>query len=209
MNIGVAIVEDDKEMREVLTKLVSNNEEMYYAGSFSSAEKFMTEFNSITADVVVMDIHLPGNSGIDAIRKMKPKHPETQYLMYTVFEDDDKIFDSLCAGATGYLLKNTPGPKIIESIKEIYAGGSPMSSQIARKVIQSFNNKSGTIHLPENFTTREAEILEHLSRGYRYKEIAGMLYISTETVRTHIRNIYQKLQVQSRTDALNKVYYKR
>ncbi len=209
MKIGVAIVEDDKEMREVLVKLIDNNEDMLYLGSFSSAEKFMADFNSINADVVVMDIHLPGNSGIDAVKKMKPKRPDTQYLMFTVFEDDDKIFDSLCAGATGYLLKNTPSPRIIESIKELYAGGSPMSSQIARKVIQSFNSKPGALNLPDNFTSREVEILDHLSKGYRYKEIAGILYISTETVRTHIRNIYQKLHVQSRTDALNKVYTRR
>ena len=209
MNIGVAIVEDDKEVRDVLIRLIENTDELLYMGSFSSAEKFVADFDTIEADVVIMDIHLPGNSGIETVKKMKSKRPETQYLMFTVFEDDDKIFDSLCAGATGYILKNTPTPKIIDAIKELYSGGSPMSSQIARKVMQSFSSKTEVMNVPDSFTAREVEILEHLSKGYRYKEIAGMLFISTETVRTHIRNIYQKLQVQSRTDALNKVYPKR
>jgi len=209
MSIAVAIVEDDKEVRDALIRLVANSTDLDYAGSFPSAEKFIINFDTLNADVVIMDINLPGNSGIETVKKVKQLRPAIQYLMFTVFEDEDKIFDSLCVGATGYLLKNTPSQKIIESINEIYSGGSPMSAQIARKVIQSFSPKSEHNTLLEIFTPRETEILENLSKGYRYKEIAGILYISTETVRTHIRNIYLKLEVQSRTEALNKVYPKR
>ena len=209
MPIKVAIVEDDAEVRDALVSLIQNNDSFFYAGSFGSAEQFITLFDALDADVVIMDIHLPGNSGIVAVKTLKQKKPLVQYLMFTVFEDEDKIFDSLCAGATGFLLKNTSKEGIAEAIKEIHGGGSPMSAQIARKVVQSFGQKANTNALLEIFTSREAEMLDYLSKGYRYKEIAGFLYISTETVRTHIRNIYQKLEVQSRTEALNKVYPKK
>ena len=206
MPVNVAIVEDDAEVRNALVELFQNTDDFILAGAFENAEDFVSDFNIMPIDVVVMDIHLPGNSGIETIKKLKPTRRETQYLMFTVFEDEDKIFDSLCAGATGYLLKNTPSEKIAEAVIELNNGGSPMSAQIARKVVQSFRPKPDNSGLFSLFTSREVELLDYLSKGYRYKEIAGYLFISTETVRTHIRNIYQKLEVQSRTDALNKLY---
>ena len=206
MTIQVAIVEDDAEVRNALVVLLQSTPGIALAGAFENAEDFVSAFNNTNSDVVIMDIHLPGNSGIQTVQKLKPERPETQYMMFTIFEDEDKIYDSLCAGATGYLLKNTPSKKIIEAVMELNEGGSPMSALIARKVVQSFKPKSDSASLLKLLTSRELELLDYLSKGYRYKEIAGVLFISTETVRTHIRNIYQKLEVQSRTDALNKVY---
>jgi DNA-binding NarL/FixJ family response regulator len=209
MMISVSVVEDDTEMRNALATLIENTGDLLLCGTYSSAEQFILGFNGSKDDIVIMDIQLPANSGIEAIKQMRPKFPDTQFLMFTVFEDEDMIFDALCAGAAGYLLKNTPSAKIIEAIRDIHSGGSPMSAQIARKVVQSFRSGTDTNAIPSIITAREAEILDYLSKGYRYKEIAGILYISIETVRTHIRNIYQKLEVQSRTEALNKVYPKR
>ncbi len=206
MSVNVAIVEDDAEVRNALFELFQHTRDFNLLGAYENAEDFVSVFKDMVPDVVVMDIHLPGNSGIDTVKKLKPMHRETQYLMFTVFEDEEKIFDSLCAGATGYLLKNTPSEKIVEAVMELSNGGSPMSAQIARKVVQSFKPKPEKNGLFSLFTSREVELLDYLSKGYRYKEIAGYLFISTETVRTHIRNIYQKLEVQSRTDALNKLY---
>jgi DNA-binding NarL/FixJ family response regulator len=156
-----------------------------------------------------MDIHLPGKSGIETVKALKETRPDIQCMMFTVFEDEEKIYDALCAGATGYILKNTPSLKIIDAIRDLHAGGSPMSAIIARKVVQSFKPEPKKGAKIDILTTREVEILDYLSKGYRYKEIAGFLFISTETVRTHIRNIYQKLEVQSRTGALNKAYPKK
>jgi DNA-binding NarL/FixJ family response regulator len=209
MMISVSVVEDDTEMRNALATLIENTGDLLLCGTYSSAEQFILGFHGSKDDIVIMDIQLPANSGIEAIKQMRPKFPDTQFLMFTVFEDEDMIFDALCAGAAGYLLKNTPSAKIIEAIRDIHSGGSPMSAQIARKVVQSFRSGTDTNAIPSIITAREAEILDYLSKGYRYKEIAGILYISIETVRTHIRNIYQKLEVQSRTEALNKVYPKR
>jgi DNA-binding NarL/FixJ family response regulator len=151
-----------------------------------------------------MDINLPGINGIECLRRLKPLCAGTQFIMSTVYENDESIFESLQAGATGYLLKKTEPVKILEAIKEVYNGGSPMSSQIARKVIASFQSKN-TIDEAEVLTPKEKEILKALSKGLRYKEIAFEMHISIETVRSHARRIYEKLQVQNRTEALNKV----
>ena len=157
-------------------------------------------------DIVLMDIHLPGISGIECVKKLKPSLAFTQFMMCTVYEDNENVFDSLCAGATGYLLKNSPPSKITEAIIDLYHGGSPMSSVIARKVIQTFKPTTGQNKDIEKLTNREREMLDLLAKGYRYKEIADQLSISFETVRTHIHNIYEKLHVQSRTEALNKAF---
>jgi len=152
-----------------------------------------------------MDIHLPVMDGIECVRQLKSVHPDMQFIMCTVFKDDDSIFNALKAGATGYLLKNEDPGKIIDAIHELHAGGSPMTPQIARRVLESFKRPSvnEAIHL---LTKRETEMLGFLSKGLRYKEIADKLFISTETVRKHINNIYQKLHVQSRIEAVNMIF---
>lgn len=202
--IKVVIVEDVKEIREGLQILIDASEGFVCVKTFAAGEEAVAELTQINPDVVLMDIHLPGISGIEAVRKLKNQCPDTQFIMSTIYEDDESIFESLKAGASGYLLKKTAPSKIIDSIMEVYAGGSPMSGQIARKVIDSFQKKD-SIDQSELLTQREKEILRSLSKGLRYKEIAAQLNIGLETVRTHARNIYEKLQVQSRTEAINKI----
>jgi len=204
--IRVIIVEDDKEMREGLELIVQSNPALECIETCSSGEEALVSIPSNIPDIVLMDIHLPGISGIDCIKKLKPTLAFTQFLMCTVYEDNENVFDSLCAGATGYLLKNSPPSKITDSIIDLYHGGSPMSSVIARKVIQAFRPVVEQNKDMEKLTNREREMLDLLAKGYRYKEIADQLSISFETVRTHIHNIYEKLHVQSRTEALNKVF---
>ena len=202
--ISVAIVEDIREIREGLQLLIDGSDGFVCNYSFATAEEAIEKIPSVYPDVVLMDINLPGINGIEAVRKLKAQCNNTQFIMSTVYEDDDSIFESLKAGASGYLLKKTAPAKILDSITEVYSGGSPMSSQIARKVIASFQQKD-SIDNSELLTQREKEILKSLAKGLRYKEIAAEMNIGLETVRTHARNIYEKLQVQSRTEAINKV----
>ena len=203
--ISVAIVEDIKEIREGLKLLIDESEGFECHFSFSSAEDALVEIPNIKPDVVLMDIHLPGMSGIDCLKQLKPQCENTLFIMSTVYEDDESIFESLKAGASGYLLKKTIPVKILEAITEVVNGGSPMSGQIARRVISTFQKKD-SIDESDILTNKEKEILKALAKGLRYKEIAADMSISIETVRSHARNIYSKLQVQSRTDALNKIY---
>jgi DNA-binding NarL/FixJ family response regulator len=204
--IKVVIVEDDKEMREGLELIVSSHPKLECIAAFPTAEEALEQIQSVIPDIVLMDIHLPGISGIECIKQIKPALPLTQFMMCTVYEDNENVFDSLCAGATGYLLKNSPPGKITEAIIDLYHGGSPMSSTIARKVIRAFQPSVKQTTDIEKLTKREREMLDLLAKGYRYKEIADRLFISFDTVRTHIHHIYEKLQVQSRTEALNKVF---
>ena len=204
--IKVAIVEDDKEMREGIETIVRFHPSLDCVAAYSSAEEALKNISSNIPDIVLMDIHLPGISGIDCVKILRPQLSSTQFMMCTVYEDNENIFDSLCAGATGYLLKNSPPGMITEAILDLYHGGSPMSSTIARKVIKAFQPVAQTNREVETLTKRERELLELLAKGYRYKEIAAKLFISFETVRTHIHNIYEKLHVQSRTEAVNKVF---
>jgi DNA-binding NarL/FixJ family response regulator len=204
--IRVIIVEDDKEMREGLELIVRSNPALECIVTCSTGEEALETIPANIPDIVLMDIHLPGISGIDCVKELKPSLSFTQFMMCTVYEDNENVFDSLCAGATGYLLKNSPPTKITEAIIDLFHGGSPMSSVIARKVIQTFKPEAGQNKDMEKLTNREREILDLLAKGYRYKEIADQLSISFETVRTHIHNIYEKLHVQSRTEALNKVF---
>jgi len=204
--IKVIIVEDDREMREGLELIVRSNTALECIATCSSGEEALETIPASIPDIVLMDIHMPGISGIECIRKLKPSLRFTQFMMCTVYEDNENVFDSLCAGATGYLLKNSPPSKIVEAIIDLYHGGSPMSSVIARKVIQTFKPKSGQTEDFEKLTPREKEMLELLAKGYRYKEIADQLSISFETVRTHIHHIYEKLHVQSRIEAVNRVF---
>jgi DNA-binding NarL/FixJ family response regulator len=205
--IKVAIVEDIKDIREGLQLLINSNKDFSCTNVYSNAEDALKKIPSSLPDVVLMDIHLPGISGIEAVRKLKPEYPSVQFIMSTVYEDDENIFESLQSGATGYLLKKTSPDKILDAIKEVYNGGSPISAPIARKVIAAFQKKDPIDECPD-LTPKEKEILKELAKGLRYKEIADLMNISMDTVRTHVRHIYEKLQVQSRMEAINKVYGK-
>jgi DNA-binding NarL/FixJ family response regulator len=204
--IKVIIVEDDREMRAGLESIVRSHPALDCVAVCLSGEEALNTIQDKIPDIVLMDIHLPGISGIECVRRLKPLLSSTQFMMCTVFEDNENVFDSLCAGASGYLLKNSPPSKITSAIVDLYHGGSPMSSTIARKVIQTFQPTVQQNADMENLTKREREMLDLLAKGYRYKEIADQLCISFETVRTHIHNIYEKLHVQSRTEALNKAF---
>ncbi|OQP57684.1 DNA-binding response regulator [Niastella vici] len=206
--IHIVIIEDIKEIREGLQMLIDSSDGFVCNKAFATAEEAIAEIPAICPDVVLMDIHLPGMNGIEAMKKLKPQCLRTQFIMSTIYEDDEKIFESLKAGASGYLLKKTAPSRILDAIVEVFEGGSPMSSQIARKVITSFQHKD-SIDEVDILTPREKEILKALAKGLRYKEIADDMNISMETVRSHARKIYEKLQVQSRTEALNKIYGRR
>lgn len=203
----VIIVEDNGELRNTLQFFINQSQEFICENVFGDAESLLFDSASYEFDLGLIDIHLPGITGIELIQKLKVLYPKKQFIILTVFEDVDSIFQALKAGATGYLLKSTTPAKILEALHEVSQGGSPMSGPIARKVIQEFvlpEIQNPTC--PPELTEREFEILQLLSKGFRYKEIAGHLYISIETVRTHIRNVYQKLQVQSGIEAINKVF---
>lgn len=205
MVIKVALIEDKRETREMLFALINDNDGYLCMAAFDTAEEAINQLPSLKPDVVLMDIHLPGKSGIECMAKLKPIIPSAQFIMCTLLEDPDTIFMALKAGASGYLSKSTTPLKILDAITDVYHGGSPMSSQIARKVVAHFQTENKKKIELAKLTSREQEILNYLSKGYRYKEIASLLFISIETVRKHIHNIYEKLQVNSRTDALNKV----
>lgn len=204
--IHVAIVEDDQDIRESIVEFLSTTDDIFCTGSYSCAEDLIREFRLLEVEVVLMDITLPGISGIQCVELLKPQRPDVQFLMCTSHGDARKTFDSLCAGATGYLLKNASPQQLFDAIRDIFRGGSPMSAQIARLVVNSFPDKLKNQQLFDTFTTREQEILTALSKGFSYKEIADNLLISIETVRTYLRNIYEKLQVHSKVEALNKVF---
>lgn len=206
--IFVAIVEDDPEIRELMKDLIPLAGDIECVHDFERAEDFMKKFRDMIVDVVLMDITLPGIDGIQCVRESKAKRPEVQFLMCTSHNDAGRTFDSLCAGATGYLLKNSTPEQIFQAIRDIHQGGSPMSSEIARMVVNSFPNKKQDQSILEMLTTREQEIIHELAKGYSYKEIATKLLISIETVRTYLRKIYEKLQVNSKMEAVNKVFPK-
>jgi DNA-binding NarL/FixJ family response regulator len=205
--IKTIIIEDDDLIRDSLKLIINGSHGLTCIGSFSDAESAIAEIKNNMPDVAIVDIHLPGMTGIEFITRVKPEYSKVQFIIFTVFEDTEHIFTALQAGATGYLLKSTPPVKILEAIQEVQAGSSPMSGSVARKVIESFSsgNKPKTAEWGL-LSIREQEILLLLSKGYRYKEIAEELFISIDTVRSHIRHIYEKLQAKSRTDALNKVF---
>ncbi|MFN0050505.1 MAG: response regulator transcription factor [Cytophagales bacterium] len=206
MDISVAIIEDQSEIRESLATLLKGSFGFSLTGAYENAEDAMAYLPANQPQIALVDIHLPGKSGIFAVGKLKNLCPNTQFMMCTAFDDNENIFNALKAGASGYLLKTTPAAKILDAISDLAQGGSPMSAQIARKVVASFNGTDSVNKELEKLSAREQEILGFLSKGFRYKEIADKLFVSIETVRTHISNIYQKLQVNSRTDALNKVF---
>ena len=207
--IKVVIIEDDREILQSLLHILEGDSDIVVTKSFTSAETFIHAFPDLFVDVVLMDIGLPNKNGIQTVAEMKPKKPGVQYIMCTIYDDEEKIFNALCVGATGYLLKNTSKSEITEAIKTVYNGGSMMSATIARKVVQSFQQRNVQSKELEQLTPRQWEILNFLDQGYRYKEIADKMNLSFETIRTYCRNIYEVLQVHSRTDALNKVFPKR
>lgn len=204
--IQIAIVEDDIEIASSLAELIGKENDFVLIKIFPDAESFMDAFMDLNADVVIMDIGLPGQSGIQAVAKLKLRKPNVQFIMCTVFDDDENIFQSLCVGATGYLVKNTTADKLSDAIRTAYSGGSPMSATIARKVVESFQSRQVKSNEIENLTSRQWEILTHLDRGLSYKEIADKLSLTFDTIRTYIREIYDKLQVHSRTQAVNKIF---
>jgi len=205
MPITVAIVEDDPGIREMLTRVVSRATGLEFLTSVPSGEAALQEFPKLAPNVVVMDIQLPGMNGIECTRELKKAMPGTQVLIFTVFGDSEQVFRALEAGASGYLLKRTPRSEMVEAIKQVWDGGAPMSGEVARKVVESFRKappaKSAET---EQLTPREEEVLGLLAKGYITKEIADQLSISFDTVRFHLKHIYQKLHVRSRTEALLK-----
>lgn len=205
MSIKVAIAEDIDDIRNGLQLIINATEGFECACVCSNGNEALVNLIAYHPDVVLMDINMPGVNGVEVVQRLKPKMPNTQFLMCTVYEEDEHIFESLKAGATGYILKKTPPAKLLEAIKEIDEGGSPMSSTIARKVMTSFNNNM--VQQPiDDLSQREREILHQLAKGMQYKAIAASLSLSTETIRTHIRNIYEKLQVHTKQEAINKAY---
>jgi DNA-binding NarL/FixJ family response regulator len=207
MSISLAIVEDLDEVREGLNQFISLNPEFKVLDTFKTAEEALYDIPRLQPDIVIMDINLPGMNGIECIRQVKNKSPKTQFMMFTVYENDEKVFEALKAGASGYLLKNTGLVQMIEALSELHNGGSPMSANIARKLVTVFREQENLAPI-ETLSNRENEILQLLSKGLLYKEIADQLSISTSTVRQHIHNIYEKLHVQNRTEAINKAFGK-
>jgi DNA-binding NarL/FixJ family response regulator len=199
--LGVSIVEDDEDIRANLALLISRAAGFRLVGEYGSAEDALEQIPRAIPEVALMDINLPGLSGIECAQRLKSEVPQMQIVMLTVYEDADQIFQSLRAGASGYLLKRTAGPKILEAIRDVHSGGSPMNSHIARKVVQYFSQQPVQAGL-ETLSAREMEVLESLARGRLYKEIADSLAISLDTVRKHLQKIYQKLHVHSRTEAV-------
>jgi DNA-binding NarL/FixJ family response regulator len=206
--ITICLVEDLKEVREGMASLLTFDERFEVLASFADAEKAEEELSAWQPDIVIMDINLPGMNGIECIKKVKAKCPKSQFIMFTIYEDDEKVFEALTAGANGYLLKKTPLGKIAESLIELHEGGSPMSTQIARKVINRLHAYDTTDEM-RLLSFRENEVLQHLAKGLLYKEIADKLSVATGTVRQHIHKIYEKLHVQNRTEALNKAFGKK
>ena len=207
--IKIVIVEDKQAVREGLVVLLTGTEGIECVASYGNCEDMLQELKNDSPDIILMDIGLPGMSGIDGTREVKKILPDTVVVVLSVYEDNENIFEALCMGASGYLVKNTPPARLIEAIKEAYEGGSPMSSHIARKVVTLFQkNFQSPGDSSVKLTGRETEILTGLSNGHSYMSIADELFISVDTVRYHIRNIYQKLQVHSQSEAVSKAIRK-
>lgn len=204
MKFTIVLVEDDAEIAKQITELLNESDLATCAAVYDSAESALEKIKKVNPDVVIMDIHLPGMNGIECIEKLKPVLPQTEFIVSTSFEDTETVFKALKAGATGYLIKSSKASVILDGIEEVMRGGAPMSSQIARRLVTTFqaSEKKST----HGLTEREFEIANLLASGYRYKQIADKLFISSDTVRTHIYKMYQKLQVNSRTEAINKLF---
>jgi len=204
MSIRVSIVEDNQRVRTSLARLIELSDGFKCVSEHSTGEEAVAALPKMKPDVVLMDINLPGINGVECVRQLKPILPGTQVVMLTVYENTDLIFQALSAGATGYLLKQTPPAELLAAVREVHGGGSPMTGHIARKVVASFQQAGNSSQEFENLTPREKEVLDHLAKGFLYKEIAEAMGISYDTVHTHIRKIYEKLHVRSRTEAVAK-----
>lgn len=210
MEIKVALFEDNRKLLESLEQLIDNTEDLVCTGAFADADKLIHKMQEADPDVVMMDINMPGISGIEAVKIIKEKFPGVYILMQTVFDDNDKIFAAICAGASGYMLKKTAPQKILEAIRETYSGGAPMTPSVAVKVLQMFRLQ-GSIEKNEfiDLSKREKEILGLLVKGKSYKAIASTCFISIDTVSTHIRHIYEKLHVHSKSEAVAKAIFQK
>ena len=220
MSISVCLVEDNRDIRSALEQILAMADGYDLLGSFSGAEDALLKIPVLKPQVVLMDINLgEGENGIEIVRRLKPENPEILFMMCTVYEEDEKIFEALNAGANGYVLKKTAPGKLLDAIRELYEGGAPMSSQIARKVVQAFQSRGNDGPYPSTgsgnqahgksisiLSHRENEILQLLAKGLLYKEIAAHLFISQETVRKHVYHIYEKLHVNNRVEAINKLF---
>jgi DNA-binding NarL/FixJ family response regulator len=204
MPIKVAIVDDDDGVRTKLAHAVARFGDCACVGQFASGEEALAQLPAAVPDVVLMDINLPGMNGIECVRQLKAAHPEIEFIMLTVYEDTESVFNALAAGASGYLLKLVTRQELLEAIARVHAGGSPMTSHIARKVVQSFRHPAPMEVETTKLSPREQEVLEYLAKGFLYKEISGAMGISYDTVHNHIRHIYEKLHVRSRTQAVTK-----
>jgi DNA-binding NarL/FixJ family response regulator len=202
--IQVALVEDDEEIRANLTHMIGHSPSFRLAGSYPDAESALAELPRRKPDVVLMDINLPGTDGVECVRQLKAEMPAVQFIMLTVYEDGNRLFKSLMAGASGYLLKRTPPDKLLAAIKEVHRGGAPMTPEIARRVVQHFQQAPAPASDVEKLTPREHDVLAQLAKGFRYKEIEDNLHISEGTLRSYIANVYEKLRVHSRTEAVVK-----
>jgi DNA-binding NarL/FixJ family response regulator len=205
--ISVCIVEDLEEIRNGLAAIINMTEGFKVMRTFGTAEEMLAELETSDPDIVIMDIQLPGMNGIECIKQVREKKPSIQFMMFTIYENSDHVFQALEAGATGYLLKNSPPSKIVESLRELHNGGSPMNAEIAKKLVTRFQKPV----LPQNeyhLTPKEQLVLELMSKGYLYKEIADELNNTVNTIKQHIRHIYEKLHVQNKAEAINKVFLK-
>ena len=204
MNKSVAVIEDDSRLREQLVEILGTAQDIRCVGAYSSAEEALERIPGRVPDVVLMDIKLPGMSGIECVSRLKRVTPNVQIIMVTIFEDSERIFRALKAGASGYLVKSGPPGQLLEAIRDVFAGGSPMTSHIARKVVQHFHLLAQSSQESENLSPREEQVLELLASGFIYKEIADKLNIGAETVRTYVKNICHKMHVRSRIEAVAK-----
>ncbi len=204
MPIKVAIVDDDEGIRTSLSSLIRRSSALRLTGDFPDAETAVKEIPQHVPDVVLMDINLPGMNGVECVRQLKSTLPAVQFLMLTVYEDSDSLFKSFKAGASGYLLKRTASARLVEAIRDVHGGGSPMTPQLARRVVQFFSRPDEGESLLAKLTPGEKEFLDQLANGYAYKEIADRLNISIDTVRSYVRTVYEKLHVHSRTEAVVK-----
>jgi DNA-binding NarL/FixJ family response regulator len=204
MNISVSIVEDDAQVRASLARLIDGSPGYRCVSQHPSAENALQEIPKIKPDVTLMDINLPGINGVECVRRLKPLLPPMQIIMLTVYQNTENIFNALAAGATGYLLKQTPPAELLAAIQNVHAGGSPMSSHIARKIVQSFQQQPSASPAEQSLSPREVQVLDLLAKGFLYKEIADTMQVTYATVHTHIRHIYEKLHVRSRTEAVAK-----
>jgi DNA-binding NarL/FixJ family response regulator len=204
MSISVSIIEDNTGLQDSLVRLIDNSPGFRCSSQHATAESALKEISKVNPEVVLMDINLPGLNGVECVRRLKPLLPGTQIIMLTAYNKIELIYDALSAGATGYLLKQTKPDDLLAAIRDVHEGGSPINSSIARRIVQSFQKTAAVGGEVATLSPRESEVLDLLAKGYLYKEISEKLELSFSTVRTHVRHIYEKLHVRSRTEAVTK-----